>query len=145
MLYECSNQLSYDGQFLGSSRLAIKYIRHLQFLLASPPGSTVDFEATNFSLDPLPSWRSVGLLSTSSGEASTSLDHRPTATNSYGFSSMLLRHSQHQQKSMDLAAVGSAVVDVEDIDQPFHSSNVGAHPFSCTYEEASPLNWVQPN
>lgn len=128
-----------------SLRLAIKYIRHLQFLLASPPGSTVDFEATNFSLDPLPSWRSVGLLSTSSGEASTSLDHRPTATNSYGFSSMLLRHSQHQQKSMDLAAVGSVVVDVEDIDQPFHSSNVGAHPFSCTYEEASPLNWVQPN
>ncbi|XP_057372115.1 uncharacterized protein LOC130693031 [Daphnia carinata] len=126
-----------------SLRLAIKYIRHLQFLLASPPGSTVDFEATNFSLDPLPSWRSVGLLSTSSGEASTSSDHRTTATNSYGFSSMLLRHSQ--QKSMGLAAVGSAGVDVEDIDHPFNSSNVGAHPFSCTYDEASPLNWIQPN
>ncbi|KAI9560585.1 hypothetical protein GHT06_011533 [Daphnia sinensis] len=126
-----------------SLRLAIKYIRHLQFLLASPPGSTVDFEATNFSLDPLPSWRSVGLLSTSSGEASTSSDHRPTASNSYGYSPMLLRHSQ--QTSMDLTAIGSAVVDVEDIDQSFNSSSAGAHPFSCTYDEASSLNWIQPN
>jgi hypothetical protein len=121
--------------------LAIKYIRHLQFLLASPPGSTVDFEATNFSLDPLPSWRSMGLLSTSSTGASTSSDLRPPTSSSYDFSSLLLRHSQHQ--SVDLTASGSSIVNIQDDDQRFKHSAIGAHPFSCTYDEASPFNWNQ--
>ncbi|XP_046649832.1 uncharacterized protein LOC124341002 isoform X2 [Daphnia pulicaria] len=99
-----------------SLRLAIKYIRHLQFLLASPPGSTVDFEATNFSLDPLPSWRSMGLLSTSSNGASTSSDIRPTTSR-------------------------SGIVSMQDVDQPFKHSAIGAAQFSCSYEETSPLNW----
>lgn len=120
-------------------RLAIKYIRHLQFLLASPPGSTVDFEATNFSLDPLPSWRSMGLLSTSSNGASTSSDIRPTTSSSYDFSSLLLRHSQHQ--NVDLGASGSGIVSMQDVDQPFKHSAIGAAQFSCSYEETSPLNW----
>ena len=128
-------------------RLAIKYIRHLQFLLASPPGSTVDFEATNFSLDPLPSWRSMGLLSASStvaSTASTSSDLRPTISSGYDFPTLLLRHSQ--QPNVDLATSSrSMIVNIQDTDQPsFKHSVIGAaHPFSCTYEEASPLNWNQ--
>ena len=57
-----------DEMKLFGIRLAIKYIRHLQLLLASPPGSTVDYEATNFSLDPLPSWRSFGFSAPSTSK-----------------------------------------------------------------------------
>ena len=126
-------------------RLAIKYIRHLQFLLASPPGSTVDFEATNFSLDPLPSWRSMGLLSASSTVASTSSDLRPTTSSSYDFPTLLLRHSQQQNVDLGATSSRSMIVNIQDADQPsFKHSVIGAaHPFSCTYEEASPLNWNQ--
>lgn len=122
-------------------RLAIKYIRHLQFLLASPPGSTVDFEATNFSLEPLPSWRSTGFASTQSGAStSTSSEPRYSANSNFDLSSLMLRHS-HQQQSGD-STERSAIVN-----NPEFTSVSGeeSHQFSCTYKDASPLNWTQSN
>ncbi len=110
-------------------------------MLASPPGSTVDFEATNFSLDPLPSWRSMGFVSTQSG-ASTSNEPRHSTSGNYDFSSLILRHSQ-QQQSADLALSGSLDANNPEMDQPFNAGE--EPPFSCTYEDASPLNWTQSN
>lgn len=118
------------------SRLAIKYIRHLQFLLAAPPGSTVDFEATNFSLDPLPSWRSIN-FAPDHPEASTSIERH--SANSYDLSSIVYRNSgQHQ--SFD--SMGG---DAHRIEQQYPHLGQEQHAFSCNYEEASPLNWTQSN
>lgn len=142
--YSCNLLLS-DKYYLNLVyfRLAIKYIRHLQFLLASPPGSTVDFEATNFSLEPLPPWRSIGFASSNSGP-STSSEIRHNANSSYDFSSILLRHSQQQQIA-DSTATESADILAHQIDQTFVPSAGEIQPYSCTYEDASPLNWTQSN
>lgn len=128
--------------YLIYSRLAIKYIRHLQFLLASPPGSTVDFEATNFSLEPLPSWRSISFPSNHSGP-STSSEMRQHVNSPYDLSSLLLRHDQQQMA--DGEAGGSLDVHGHQIDQSFVPAPVDAHSYSCSYEEASPTNWTQSN
>lgn len=129
-----------SNEELHVNRLAIKYIRHLQFLLASPPGSTVDFEATNFSLEPLPSWRSMGFMPGSS-RASTSNDNH--TSHNYNFSSIVLKPSQ--QSCTEPIASSSTEICIGGIDSPYASSAHASgepHSFTYSYESSSPLSWT---
>lgn len=104
-------------------RLAIKYIKHLQFLLDSPPGSQVDFDATNFSLDSLPPWRVMPTPST----ASTSVDF-----NNYGFASTYMN------------VVNSNNGGASEFDQSNVHPILCQDPFARSYEEnLTSLDWSQ--
>lgn len=113
------DKVAFWSIYLCEIRLAIKYIRHLQLLLASPPGSTVDYEATNFSLDPLPSWRSFGFSAPSTSKELT----------------------YDLPLGVFMPNSGSAETAIPEFSQSFNHSGANF----CLYDDAVTLNWSQSN